>query len=334
MTSVATLVAWLAGRPIPDGPLCGCGRTAVLADDGAELCVPCLLRRGDLAARPDKFETSVLEAAAIEHADVVEPAAALVDAHMHIAWPAAAFGRELVKACETRGIPRNELWRATGIGRTALDNYRTGSSLPRTEAAAALAAVLEWPKLLAIVESARTRPCQRCGRPFRNEGGNQGAKRYCSISCRDVAQSERTASRRTRQAGQTGDGRRRYQALAVLRSGIRIAEERATDLQGAIDDMCRECEPLGACRTPSCPLRAFSPLPAAGHAVREARTGSAIRAASWTPERRARCREITTELHRAGRIPHGRNLAAHDPARREAWIAAIRAGKARARSKA
>lgn len=247
---------------------------------------------------------------------------------------AAAFGRELVKAAQARGVPLKELWRATGIGRTAIDNYRTGSSLPRTEAAAALAAVLEWPTLLAIVESARTHPCRRCGRPFRNEGGNQGAKRYCSIACREVAQSERAATRRNRQGGQTGDGRRQYQALAILRSGIRIAEERATDLQDAIEAMCRDCEPLGACRTPSCPLRAFSPLPAAGHAVREARTGTAIRAASWTPERRARHGEITAELHRTGRIPRGRNLAAHDPLRRAAWIASIRAGKAAAKQKA
>jgi hypothetical protein len=96
---------------------------------------------------------------------------------------AAAFGRELVKAYETRGIPRNELWRVTGIGRTALDNYRTGSVLPRTEAAAALAAVLEWPKLLEIVRQARTKACARCGRPFRMEGGNSGRKIYCGPAC-------------------------------------------------------------------------------------------------------------------------------------------------------
>lgn len=244
---------------------------------------------------------------------------------------AAAFGRELVKAAQARSIPLRELWRATGIGRTAIDHYRTGSSLPKTEAAAALASVLEWPKLLAIVESARAHPCRRCGRAFRNEGGNQGAKRYCSITCRNVAQSERMASTRTRQGGQTGDGRRRYQALAILRSGIRIAEERAADLQGGIDAMCRDCEPLGACRTPSCPLRSFSPLPAASHGVREARTDDAIRAATWSPQRRARHGVITAELHRQGRIPYGRNLPANDPERREAWIAAIRAGKARAR---
>src|SRR3989304_2177045 len=44
---------------------------------------------------------------------------------------AAVFGRELVKALAVREIPRNELWRATGIGRTAPDNHRGGAALPQ-----------------------------------------------------------------------------------------------------------------------------------------------------------------------------------------------------------
>lgn len=242
---------------------------------------------------------------------------------------AAAFGHELVKACQARGIPRTELHRVTGIGRTALDNYRTGSSLPKTEAAATLASVLDWPRLREIVEQARTRACRRCGRPFRNDGGNMGAKRYCSVACRETAASEAAASRRTRQAGQTDDNRRRYQALAQLRSGIRIAEERAATLQAGIDAMCRDCEPLGLCRMAACPLRAFSPLPLASHESDVPATIDQVRARRWTPEARAATGARTAQMHREGRIPKPTDLPAHDPARREAWIESIRQGRAR-----
>ena len=205
---------------------------------------------------------------------------------------AAAFGRELVKALAVRKIPGNEIHRATGIGRTALCNYRVGASLPRTEAAAAMALALEWPKLLEIVQRARTKACLRCGTPFRNEGGNMGAKKYCTPACRETANAERDASKRARQAGQTGDARRRYQEVALLRSGIRIAQERAVDLAAAIADMCRDCEPQGTCRTPDCALRAFSPLPLAVHRSATPLTrdqGLAIRTAKrWTPVARLR----------------------------------------------
>ena len=249
---------------------------------------------------------------------------------------AAAFGRELVKAIAARDVPRNELWRSTGIGRTALDNYRTGSSLPRLEAASTLAAALEWPKLLEIARKARQKACARCGATFTTDSGNMGAKRYCSTACRETAAAERDASKRARQAGQTGDGRRRYQEVARLRSGIRIAEESARDLRAAVAAMCAGCEPEGLCRDADCPLRAFSPLPMAAH-----RSGSpatrieaiAIRAAKrWTPAARARQSEMTRRLHVEGRIPYDamqRNHPAHDPERREAWLASLRAGKAR-----
>lgn len=238
---------------------------------------------------------------------------------------AVSFGRELTKAIGVRGIPRNELWRATGIGRTALDNYRTGASLPRTETAAALAAILDWPKLREIVTAARTRPCRRCRRPFTVEVGS-GAKRYCSIACRKIAAQQKGATVRARQAGQTGDGKRRYQEVALLRSGIRIAEEAAAELRGAIDAMCGDCEPAGICRTADCPLRAFSPLPFRVHGSATPRSAAEVRSAAWNPERRARFSEQTAVAHREGRIPYGRNHPAHDPARRETWLANQRKG--------
>jgi len=249
---------------------------------------------------------------------------------------AAAFGRELVKALEVRKVPRNELWRATGIGRTALDNYRVGASLPLTEAAATLAVALDWPPLLEIVRAARERRCARCRAPFRNEGGNMGAKRYCSPACRIIAENERLASKRARQASQTGDGKRRYQEVARLRSGIRIATEQATEARGAIATMCASCEPQGLCRTADCPLRAFSPLPMATHrSVTPATRTLAIARRSarrWTPAARAAQSEKTRRLHAEGRMSIDgirANHPAHDPLRREAWLAAIRATKAR-----
>lgn len=247
---------------------------------------------------------------------------------------AAAFGRELVKACATRDVARNEISRVTGIGRTALDNYRTGSSLPRVETAATLAEVLVWPKLAEIARAARTRACRRCSRPFTNDSGNLGAKRYCSTACRETAAQEKIAQTRTRQAGQTGDNRTRYQALARLRSGIRIAEQQTADLRAAIDAMCRDCEPEGTCKTADCALRQFSPLPILVHGIGDPRREFDRRRASYTPARRAAQSARTRQMHVEGRIPKPRNLPANDPARREAWIESIRRGKAAKRKAA
>lgn len=254
---------------------------------------------------------------------------------------AAAFGRELLRAIQARSVPRNELWRATGIGRTALDNYRTGASLPRIEAAAALAAVLDWPKLVEIVRAARTKACKRCGRPFSNDGGNLGAKRYCSIACRNAAKQEQIASTRLRQAGYLESrasglgGSREREAVKRLRSGLRIAEEQTRDLRAAIDAMCGDCEPMGSCRTPACPLRPFSPLPIAVHDVSDARSRADIRREinrKAAPKRSATMRRRWAEgAHRTATAGDPR-LPANDPERREAWIESIRRGKARKRA--
>lgn len=245
---------------------------------------------------------------------------------------ALTFGREFVKAYETRGIPRSELWRTTGIGQTSLDNYRTGSVLPRTEVAATLAAVLEWPRLLEIVRRARTKSCVRCRRSFRVEGGDTGRKVYCGPTCRELATQEKVASRRLRIGGQTDDRRQTAAAIARLRSGIRIAEGRAAELASAIDAMCRECEPDGVCRTAGCPLRAFSPLPFRIHETGPTRTMAEIRieiGRKAAPKRSA----AMVRRHAEGRIPRlakgDPRHPANDPARREAFIAKIRAGKAR-----
>jgi hypothetical protein len=211
---------------------------------------------------------------------------------------AAAFGRELVKACGRRHIPLAELERVTGVGHTSLDNYRRGLILPKVEVALSLATALAWPRLGQMIVAYRTFVCARagCGRTFRNDTG--APRRYCSETCQRIAGNLRLAQRRTRRAGQTGDGRTAEAARRQLRSGLALADERARLVESAIGAMCHDCEPDGLCRTAACALRPFSPLPLEVHGNRRpARTEFAIRSASWTPERRRRQSELTAALH-------------------------------------
>jgi DNA-binding XRE family transcriptional regulator len=190
---------------------------------------------------------------------------------------AAAFGRELSLALVTRDIPMKEAARVVGVGRTAIDHYRTGNVLPKTATARALAELLDWPKLAEIIASARTFLCERpgCGRTYRHEGG--GPRRYCTQACQRQAEAQRTASKRLRQAGQSNDGRKRAAAIAQLRSAARIADERARVAEDAIAAMCRSCEPMGLCRTATCELRLVSPFPLVTRALAEPRTATQIR---------------------------------------------------------
>lgn len=215
---------------------------------------------------------------------------------------AAAFGRALVRACHKRNVPLNELSRATGVGHTSLDNYRRGLILPKIEVARTLAAVLDAPELARMIEVARTFECARAGCPktFRNDTG--APRKYCSDFCRRIAENVRIAQRRARSAGQTGDARTRTAVISNLRAGLRIADERLSLLSGAIEAMCAGCEPEGICRTASCPLRPFSPLPLAIHDVRDPRTEADIRSAAWTPARRERFRAQLVAAHAAGRM--------------------------------
>lgn len=253
---------------------------------------------------------------------------------------AAAFGRELVKACRARGVPLKELERATGVGHTSLDNYRRGLILPKVEVAKALAHALDWPQLASMIVAARTFACARagCERTFRNDTG--APRRYCSEMCRRIAQNLRDAEHRRRSGGQTGDRRTLDAALRQLRSGLAIADERSLLLEGAIDAMCRGCEPDGVCRLADCPLRPFSPLPLAVHLQRaEPRTEFEIRSSARSrPEVVAAASEKMRAWHAdpANAAMHSERIRAafarRTPAAREAWIAKIAATKAARRS--
>lgn len=202
---------------------------------------------------------------------------------------AAAFGRELMRACVARDVTLKEIERSCGIGHTTLWNYRFGRSLPRVEMATTLAVSLDWPRLRDLVVEARTRTCRRsgCRVAFINDIGSE-ARRYCSPACGQIAVNLKQAQTRARAAGQTGSHQAKRAQIQRLRSGLRIADDRARSLGEAIAEMCRECEPDGLCRMPLCPLRECSPLPLATHGHPDARPHTALenRRRGWTPERR------------------------------------------------
>jgi len=198
------------------------------------------------------------------------------------------WGDEMVRACHARNVTLNELGRKVGHGHTAIDHYRKGSILPRTDTAMAISELLNWPKLAEMIVRFRTFPCERCRRPFRNDSG--GPKRYCSVACRDAAESLRIAERRRRQAGQTDTPRLRNAATARMKGVIGILQGEIAVLHEYVAGMCRSCEPEGLCRTLECPLRPVSPLPF-HRAVGEAETETEVRTRRWTPAHRERHRQ-------------------------------------------
>lgn len=206
------------------------------------------------------------------------------------ALAAQRFAAELERALAARDVSANELCRTLGVGRTTLWHYRHARTLPRLEAAAALAGALDWPKLEALVRKARTRTCARpgCGRTFINDVGSE-AKRYCEPACSAIVDSQKAAAARARRANRDDSQQARRAHVQRLRAAVRFADERATLRDAAIADMCAGCEPGGLCRMADCPLRPFSPLPLVSHdAADQPRTKAAVLAASWTPERRER----------------------------------------------
>lgn len=152
---------------------------------------------------------------------------------------ARAFGVRLRTLMAKRRIGRRRLEKLCGVGDTSIANYRAGLSLPRLESAKAIADVLGDEQLVHIVVDARTYTCPVDGRRFTYDG--EGPRVYCSIDCQRVSEKQR--------AGQN---------VRVVTTGLK---RRLATFAGAVDAMCRSCEPEGQCRTADCPLRAVSPLP-------------------------------------------------------------------------
>jgi len=188
---------------------------------------------------------------------------------------ATRFAAELDRALRARGVTKNELGRSSGVGHTAIDHYSHAAILPRIATAEALAEALDWPRLADLVRYARQSVCHNrlCRQMFLNDAG--GNKIYCGHRCRDVAEKLRAARTKTARiarleaAGEKTPGQT-VRAIRLRFNGvIREYRERGDELQAAIDEMCRSCEPEGMCRTPDCALRLFSPLPLQGRQVRQ-----------------------------------------------------------------
>jgi hypothetical protein len=152
------------------------------------------------------------------------------------------FGLELRRAMRERDQTARGISRAHAIGRTRLQNWLAGSSLPSVERAEQLADLLTWPLLVDLAREARLRDCDACGREFVVEHASPA--RYCSLACR------RFQAKRA--------GARRDLSRAVLQRRVEL-------LDGAVARMCGECEPSGVCQTPTCPLQlaGVSPAPVA-----------------------------------------------------------------------
>lgn len=142
------------------------------------------------------------------------------------------FGLELRRALGERGQTVRGFSRANGIGRTRVQNWLEGSSLPPVQTAERVADLLMWPRLAELARQGRERACDDCGRVFTAESPTP--QRYCSTECKRTHNKVAGASRDLSRA---------------------VMERRARRLTGAIEAMCRACEPSGVCRTPDCPLQ-------------------------------------------------------------------------------
>jgi len=244
---------------------------------------------------------------------------------------ATAFGVELQKALDTRGVSQLELARVVGVGHTTLWHYRFGRTLPKVARATEMAVALDWPKLRSLVVTARTRICRRagCGGTFVNDIGSE-AKRYCSVDCQQIQASAKQAENRARRAGQTGSHQARRAHVQRLRAAVHHADERTARLVAAVAAMCAACEPEGLCRDAVCPLRPVSPLPLRAEAVGTPRQEAALRSERrWTPaHREAQSRasrerwERPGERERMGEMSRAMH-AARTPEERETWRGSV-----------
>lgn len=241
------------------------------------------------------------------------------------------FAAELARALHVRGITKNELGRASGVGHTAIDHYANAAVLPRTMTARAIADALAWPRLFEIVQLSRQGVCKLalCRKPFTNNGGAR--KLYCSYQCRDVAEKLRLSKTRAAARTRGADARTERAARDNLRGVIREVREERDELRIAVEAMCRSCEPGGVCQTYDCPLRPVSPLPLNDRRIGSgiAQTDFALRSARWDkPGRREAHSARMVEMHASGH-PISRSLADYrdneTPEQKEARLAKMRA---------
>ena len=249
------------------------------------------------------------------------------------AMQAKKWGEEMVRACRARNISYNELGRVIGHGHTAIDHYKKGDILPRTETALAIADTLNWPRLKTMILEYRTYTCARegCTQTFRNDGG--GPKKYCSSACLRIADNLRMAERRRRQAGQLDSDRLRSAAQRRMKGVIATLQGELAVMHGYVESMCLSCEPSGTCRQIDCALRPISPIPYHDHTA-EPKTDRERRSDTWTDSRRESHRQAMNRRWSqpgAREAQAARSQAMHDSRtedQREAWIGKIKAARA------
>lgn len=230
------------------------------------------------------------------------------------------FGQAMVAAIKRNQTTISELHRVSGLGRTAIDNYRAGYVLPRLDAARKLADALGDERLFSIVQHARTRECglRSCRRRFVHDGG--GPKVYCSPECRAVAEKLRIASVRSRRAAEGDDtGKQLRAAKDLYHEAERMLTAQVDELRAAVDRMCRQCEPDGICKAYDCPLRTVSPLPLNDRRV-GAGEGTALRTDYEMRVERANRPETRAKRSASMKARH-----AADPSLRERSLGAYRA---------
>lgn len=259
---------------------------------------------------------------------------------------AGKFGVEMRKAMAARKVGKRPLMEATGVSQSTLGLYLRGDNLPTPRTAEILAQSLRWPKLAVIAREARTGHCAQCGTAWVNAGG--GPKRYCSTRClRDFQRGRDTRYAKAKEAIallgtemlRTGPVRRQAvgKALTMLdeRPDI-VAERRLDEHMAAVDAFCRSCSG-DECRTPTCEMRAISPLPLAvgdepdadvvetppgrwGHPEQHERWSEHMRSAWQDPAHRARASVGLRDFN---------ERKAADPALREEWVASVSRGRRR-----
>jgi transcriptional regulator with XRE-family HTH domain len=156
------------------------------------------------------------------------------------------FALELARAIEARANPSLVALAAeAGLSAQTISNLRRARNQPSIRAAAALADVLDWPKLLTVAERARRRPCRVCGQEYVTIHNSQTRRVYCGHRCQQVHWNRQAALGRQRK-------RRKVEKAASFR--LQAAQK-------AVAAFCRSCQWDGVCRDDSCELRPVSPLP-------------------------------------------------------------------------
>ena len=150
------------------------------------------------------------------------------------------FAEILRAAMTARGVTVKALATEIGIQPPALSRIRFGHNSPSYATAIRLAEALDSRELRTIAAKLHRRRCAVCYRRFIDRTDN-GGRTYCSRRCLTTA-----ATRRSRQS---------------RANRLHMEARRWREATKAIAVFCKACEWDGECKTPTCELRPFSPLP-------------------------------------------------------------------------